>query len=168
MNRPTLFEQVLAFHEKFDLPRPQFPQPLLAEGNYALRAETQFKIGAAEGFIKHERGEHDQFYGRVQMMLEELRELVEAFHQGNLANQADSLVDLVYFALGTAVMMGIPFDQCFAEVQRANMSKVRVANAAESRRLNKLDVRKPEGWQPPNIAGILAAHAPLDVVDISQ
>jgi predicted HAD superfamily Cof-like phosphohydrolase len=157
---PTNFEQVKAFHAHFDLPRPRYLTALTTDENHTLKNETIHRIAAAETFIRSHRAGDDVFYGRVQMMLEELREFVEAYQQGHLTNQVDSLVDLVYFALGTAVMMGAPFDECFAEVHRANMDKVRVASSAESLRLNKLDVRKPQGWRPPDLNSILARCTP--------
>jgi hypothetical protein len=108
-----------------------------------------------EAFIKSNRLPDDQVWGRVQMMIEELREFAEAVRDGDLEKQADSLVDLDYFLLGTAAMMGLPYDALFAEVHRANMGKVLCASAEESARLNKLDCKKPEGWRPPDIAGVL-------------
>lgn len=152
----TNFEAVRAFHERFNLPRPAVPTSLASGGTAALRVECAWRLAHVEGFIKDNRTDNDVLYGRVQMMLEELREFVEAYDRGILADQADSLVDLVYFALGTGVMMGLPWERLFTEVQRANMDKIPVESKAESSRLNKLDVKKPAGWQPPNIAGILA------------
>jgi len=41
-----------------------------------------------------------------------------------LVEIADACCDLVYVVVGTCVSLGIPFDKCFAEVQRSNMSKL--------------------------------------------
>ena len=69
----------------------------------------------------------------------------------DLPVQADSLVDLVYVAKGTAVMCGLPWRELFCEVQRANMEKV----PGVTKRWNLMDVTKPAGWRPPSIEAIL-------------
>src|SRR3546814_5926129 len=69
----------------------------------------------------------------------------------NLAQQADALVDLVYVALGTAVMLGLPWDWLWNDVQRANMAKVR----GMTKRGHAVDVTKPPGWQGPQNQRIL-------------
>jgi hypothetical protein len=98
----------------------------------------------------------DAMFGRVEMMLEEIKELMEAYRTRRvlsrpdaIAEITDALIDLVYFALGAAVMMGIPWDQCWDIVQEANMQKELVGNPSESKRHNVLDVKKPVGWVDP-------------------
>lgn len=89
---------------------------------------------------------------RVGFMLEELTELMRGASQEDLPAMADALVDLVYVALGTAQMMHLPFADLFAEVQRANMEKER---GPTEKRGHHLDVRKPVGWEPPDIEAVL-------------
>lgn len=89
-------------------------------------------------------------------MLEELVEIREAHEAGDLAGVADGLVDLVYVALGTAQLMRLPFNELWDEVQRANMAKRRARDASESKRGDPNDVVKPEGWEGPDIEGVLA------------
>lgn len=152
------FEKVRQFHEKFQLPVGNGPQEVPAgfqpEDKLIILTELKF----IERMIQRRRQDKsaldDIRWGRIQMMLEELREFTQA---DTLEEQADSLVDLVYFALGTAVMMGLPWDQLFDEVHRANMEKELISSKEESTRLNKLDVKKPEGWQAPDIKGVLEA-----------
>jgi len=72
--------------------------------------------------------------------------------QGRLADQADALVDLVYFAIGTAVMMGLPWQALWDDVQRANMEKV----PGPTKRGHRRDLMKPPGWRGPDGAVILA------------
>ena len=120
------FIQVAAMHQKFGLPMPMTPRSLTTE----------------------------ELMGRVEMMTEELVELMRAHRNNDLAEEADALVDLVVFAMGTAVMMGLPWNAMFSEVQRANMSK----ELGVGKRKNKLDLIKPLGWRPPDIAGILLAR----------
>ena len=92
---------------------------------------------------------------RADKMAEELEEFRAAVEKGNLADMADALVDLVVFAKGTAVMMGLPWGALWREVYRANMSKER--GEAPNRPGHKQDLVKPDGWTPPDIKGILNA-----------
>jgi len=91
---------------------------------------------------------------RIQFMKEELQEFEDAVASDDLALQADSLVDLVYVAIGTALALGLPWQELWDDVQRANMEKVR----GTTHRGNKVDVTKPEGWVPPKGNEILMAH----------
>ncbi len=88
---------------------------------------------------------------RVECLQEELTEFAQACEAQDLEAQADALVDLIYFALGTAVMLGLPWKQLWRDVQRANMAKER----GETQRGHKVDVRKPAGWVPPQGLAIL-------------
>lgn len=113
---------VRAFQEKFDIPMSQIPA---------------FLDGKAERF-------------RTKFLQEELDEFKEACQHQDLAKAFDALLDLAYVVHGTALMMGLPWDKGWAEVQRANMQKVRATDPTASKRGSPLDVVKPVGWQPPN------------------
>jgi predicted HAD superfamily Cof-like phosphohydrolase len=88
---------------------------------------------------------------RLECMQEELDEFKNALDSQDFVEQADALIDLVYFAKGTAVMMGLPWTDLWDDVQRANMEKVR----GVGKRGHAVDMIKPEGWQAPNGAKIL-------------
>lgn len=141
----SLYADVCKFHRKFGLDHPgdgKAPQ--------LLDAETQ---SFREKFLD-----------------EELSELAEAWAERDLPKAADALVDLVYVALGTAALMRLPFDECWVEVQRANMAKERALGADDPRstRGHRLDVVKPAGWTPPDIAGVLlrSAVSPPDIAGV--
>lgn len=87
---------------------------------------------------------------RVMFLKEELDEFMLACDNGHIIDAADALIDLVYVALGTLRLMGVPGNLCWDEVQRANMSKVRATHASQSKRGSMFDVIKPEGWVPPD------------------
>lgn len=82
---------------------------------------------------------------RIEFLQEELDELKSAVESDDFPEQADALVDIVYVALGTAVMMGLPWKELWDDVQRANMEKVR----GITKRGHAVDCTKPEGWTPP-------------------
>lgn len=120
------YSDVIDFHERMDLPRPSAPQ-LMPREDLATR---------------------------LVYMLEELGEFSKEHRDGNLASAADALADLVYFALGTAVQMGLPWNDVWSLVHKANMRK--------RPGLDKYGAQgavKPEGWVSPNtdIALLLSA-----------
>jgi predicted HAD superfamily Cof-like phosphohydrolase len=96
---------------------------------------------------------------RRKFMQEELDEFIEGWENGDEAKMADSLVDLVYVALGTAHLFGYPWQDLWNEVQRANMEKTKATTGMMGPRENaEWDVIKPEGWKPPDIDGVLRRH----------
>lgn len=131
----TNYDDVVAFHRKFNVPVADAPKLL---GKDALDF-------------------------RIRFMHEELTEFVESADEDDLAGMADALIDLVYVAMGTAAWMGLPWQEMWDEVQRANMSKVSAADLAEQTGVslttlgarNSYDVRKPNGWTAPDIEGAL-------------
>lgn len=88
------------------------------------------------------------FTQRVAFMEEEIEELGQAYCDNDLVGVADALADLVYVAVGTAHMMGIPFDEVFKAVHAANMQKIR----GMTKRGMVYDAVKPEGWVGPEEA----------------
>lgn len=88
---------------------------------------------------------------RIECMQEELDEFKAAVAAQDFAEQADALIDLVYFVKGTAVMMGLPWEELWDDVQRANISKVR----GVTKRGHAVDVTKPAGWVKPQTTQIL-------------
>jgi predicted HAD superfamily Cof-like phosphohydrolase len=81
---------------------------------------------------------------RYNWMLEELDELRKA---DSIHDQADAVIDLMYFALGTLVEMGVRPEPLFNIVHAANMSKVwpdgKVHYADDGK------VIKHSSWRPP-------------------
>lgn len=129
--RPTPFDDVGRFHEKFNLP-----------------------------FTHDHRGavllDEATFQYRLKFLREELEELEMAHVDGNLTEFADALADLVWVAYGTAHFAGIPLDAVWAHVRRANLAKVlKRETDAEHKRdgAYKETIRKPDGWVGPS-AGI--------------
>jgi predicted HAD superfamily Cof-like phosphohydrolase len=126
--QPSNHDDVKEFHRKFGVPVRERPQ-LLNE---------------------------DEHLYRLRFLREELDEFHEAYEAGDLVKAFDALLDLAYVVHGTAIMMGLPWQEGWDHVQRANMMKRRVVNGAESKRGSELDVVKPDGWVGPE-AGLLAA-----------
>jgi predicted HAD superfamily Cof-like phosphohydrolase len=90
---------------------------------------------------------------RQSFLAEEVDELREAEDAGDLVEIADALADIVYFAIGTAITYGIPFDQVFAEVHRSNMTKFDADGHCEVRPDGK--ILKGPYFERPRISQIL-------------
>lgn len=85
-------------------------------------------------------------FDRAKWMNEEIDEFLET---DNIHEEADAMIDLIYFALGTLVEMGIDFPQNIMDiVQNANMSKLFPDGKPHYREDGK--VIKPEGWESPD------------------
>lgn len=89
---------------------------------------------------------------RCALIAEEAQETVEAAEAGDIVGAIDGLCDLIVVALGAALEWGVDLEPFFDEVHRTNMAKVGGPVRADGKKL------KPEGWQPPDIAGILRAQ----------
>ena len=82
---------------------------------------------------------------RAKWMTEEVAEFLVA---DDIYEQADAMIDLMYFALGTMVEMALEPDELFAIVQNANMSKL-WADGKPHYNPKDGKVIKPEGWEDP-------------------
>lgn len=85
----------------------------------------------------------DRVEKRYNWMLEEINEFKEA---KSLDEQADAMIDLIYFALGTMVEMGVKPEELFDIVHRANMSKLWEDGKP---RMKDTKVMKPPTWVDP-------------------
>ena len=96
--------------------------------------------------------DHDMAQFRIKFLREELEEYIKADMEEDLEGQFDALIDLVYVALGTAYLQGLPFKAGWDEVQGCNMAKVKAGpNGEGSKRGSPHDVVKPEGWVGPDL-----------------
>lgn len=93
----------------------------------------------------------DRAWIRYGFMKEEIDEFLEASVEGDVIEQADAMIDLMYFALGTLVEIGVQPAQLFEIVQNANMSKLWADGKPRyDERTGK--ILKPEGWVDPHEA----------------
>lgn len=138
------FQDVFDFHAKFDLLRFEKPGHL-----------TKGKLRERIEFMQEELNEFVEGCGLVAITTTDSPGTPVLAYEDDgdqdLAKQADALVDLVYVALGTAVMLGLPWDWLWNDVQRANMAKVR----GRTKRGHAVDVTKPPDWQGPQTQRIL-------------
>ena len=88
--------------------------------------------------------EKDRVEKRAKWMTEEIDEFVEAT---DLSEQVDAMIDLIYFALGTLVEIGVKAEEVFNVVHEANMSKL----GKDGKPIFNTEGKtiKPEGWVDP-------------------
>lgn len=86
----------------------------------------------------------DRLALRVEWMIGELRELRSST---TMVDQVDALCDLIYFALGSLVEMGIPPGEPFSFVHDANMLKCDVLAMSRFDAAGRL--KKPKDWIGP-------------------
>lgn len=155
MSNHTLFEDIIAFHVKYGLDVKMNPSGLNSD-------LSLFRIG----FLIEEIAEYAQASGFVNLSrrLNDIREMIQSGGKGlhlraegakNLEEQFDALIDLTYVAIGTAYLHGVDFDEGWRRVHEANMKKVRVERAADSKRGSTYDVVKPLGWAPPDLSDLV-------------
>lgn len=89
---------------------------------------------------------------RADFMSEEIREFVDAT---NIYEQADAMIDLIYFALGTMVEMGVKPKEIFDIVHNANMTKLWDDGKVHFRESDN-KVMKPPNWEDPEPKIIIA------------
>lgn len=93
----------------------------------------------APGLLSQERAQR-----RCAWMREEIEEFLEA---QDVSDQADAMIDLIYFALGTMVEMGVKPQELFEIVHRANMDKLFPDGKPHYNAYSK--VIKPDTWRDP-------------------
>ena len=82
---------------------------------------------------------------RYEWMLEEVIEFLES---EDMNEQVDAMADLIYFALGTLVEIGIPPQKLFDIVHEANMSKLFPDGKPHFREGDGKTI-KPKNWEDP-------------------
>lgn len=97
--------------------------------------------------LRGELAERDAL--RATLIEEEAKEAVDAIRSGDLGGAVDGLCDLLVVALGAACEFGVDLAPFFDEVHRTNLAKAGGPVRADGK------VLKPDGWQPPDIAGLL-------------
>ena len=86
---------------------------------------------------------------RAKMRAGFMREEIEEFEEAvNIYEQADAMIDLIYFALGTLVEMGVKPDKLFDIVHDANMSKLWSDGKVHRREIDGKVIKPPE-WEDP-------------------
>ncbi|MBZ9753442.1 hypothetical protein K7W42_21650 [Deinococcus sp. HMF7604] len=121
-------------------------------GEVALAVPTPPDLSLLElrrTLITEEFAEVQAEFAALQVRLD----AAEPLQAADLAPLAHELADLLYVVYGAFDRLGIDADAVFAEVHRANLGKLAGPRRADGKLL------KPEGWQPADVAGVLAGQA---------
>lgn len=95
-----------------------------------------------------------QFVLYENLIKEEYEEWVGAIDD---VEDADAVIDLIVVLIGYGLSKGWPMQSLWDEVMRSNMAKIDPETGLVRRR-DDGKVLKPIGWQPPDIASVLAHH----------
>ena len=99
-----------------------------------------------------------EFIFRFNALLEELMEYYDARNKNKLDKEFDALIDLVYFALGTAYQQGLDFKEGWKRVHAANMKKIPAKTDSDSKRGSSLDIVKPINWEEPDLRDLVTKN----------
>ncbi|MFD1955978.1 hypothetical protein ACFSL6_17820 [Paenibacillus thailandensis] len=143
-----MYNKVREFHTAFGEDMPEKPTELgigkMVTNNWligSLHSLTQ-EIKA----VNSQKFEDEQIGGkvgqRISFMLEELTEFAAA---DDVVEQADALIDLIYFAIGTFTLIGVNPAPLFEIVHEANMGKV--GPDGKVLRDSQGKIVKPAGWK---------------------
>jgi predicted HAD superfamily Cof-like phosphohydrolase len=141
-------KDVVNFHAHFELDKECQPKPAFLPAHLAeVRAN----------FLQEELNEYCLSCGLTRDSDGRWVDTDSPRSEEDLESALDGLVDLQYVLLGTAHLHGFEpiWNTAWTRVQDANMLKVRVENADDSKRGTTHDVRKPEGWEPPQFRDLL-------------
>lgn len=154
-----LFENYLHFHRKFGFPEPKKVTTKYSKMRLNFLLEELVETGKAAGYelvLSNKNGKDEIKFVKNRKMKVDLNEYV------------DGITDLLYVVLGTAAMSGLSKVDCrtpgysvrkmtvaFLNVHKANMEKIPVKSAKQSKRGTKFDMHKPEGWKKPDHSELL-------------
>lgn len=135
------YEQVREFHKAFDQTMPDKPTVLGCNDD---PASVIYYLNQLSGVCKNMKTEGlgGDIVKRSSWMLEELIEFMES---DTIEGQADALIDLIYFAIGTFTLMGVKPEALFNVVHAANMGKLH--EDGKPRFDGQGKIVKPAGWE---------------------
>lgn len=154
MNLTNAYNQVGDFHNAFGHPFSRTPKPL------SLKSASDRSGYKAEEIVELLFATLGNDFKLTESIIEKLHESIDnaklkesekEFPTSELeiiVAQSDALIDLIYFALGSLVEMGVKPEPLFNIVQEANMSKLWPDGKPRYREEDN-KVLKPEGWQQP-------------------
>lgn len=90
---------------------------------------------------------------RRRLVAEECAEFDHAMNHADMVETVDAIADALYVLMGSALELGVDMGPVLAEVHRSNMAKLGPDGKPIVDENGK--VRKPPGWTPPDIAGVL-------------
>lgn len=159
-------DMVKEFHDAFGIktePKPISPELTSEQAIELAGVQTALcQMGRALHRLAKRFDAHPSFL-RMQLIVEESAELMEALLNGDKKEALDALVDLRYVVEGTALTLGYKeiLGDAFAEVHKSNMSKL---NAQGKPVLDNAGrVQKGANYQAPDLQWLLDIAEQADV-----
>lgn len=146
----TPYNQVKEFHQAFD--------PVDHQGGKVFTAQqalfrTMFKGEELVEFLYAAANNDQQLFTNLvsefQTSIDEAKVKIEKKHQkvtDPLVEQADALIDLLYFTYGSFVQMGVDPSELFSIVHQANMGKL-FPDGQPHYHPKTGKVMKPDNWE---------------------
>lgn len=113
---------------------------------------------------KHHADPRGSVQVRANLLVEEANEFSTAVIEKDLPGAADALIDTIYVAVGSLLLLELPAEQLWDEVHAANMRK-RPATLHNLGKRGEHDAVKPEDWRAPDITTIVNNHFGKEFVD---
>jgi hypothetical protein len=137
-------QNVFKLNDWLNQQRPEKRQAMLDAillySNLIYEETSKELLGAMDRITQHMGDHKDEAF----WIPSDSEELAEIF---------DGCIDSIYVILGLMNCFGFPAPEGWEEVQKANMAKRQAHGKVERREDGK--ILKPEGWQEPNMIGIL-------------
>lgn len=149
MENKTQYEQVREFQKTFNCPAPDQPT-ILTNSQVMNRAAWigEELVELLHGSSDNEEQFTNKFYGLLNLMRGTFeRQLKKKYGEDRLVAQSDAFLDILYFANGGFVELGINPNPLFSIVHSANMAKIWDDGLPHYNESGK--VIKPQNWQPP-------------------
>lgn len=147
----SIRDKLIEFHKAMDVPVLDCPQ---VPPDDRVRLRASLIVEETLEFLEVCFEDRGNYLLEVQSCLHRvLADKVKV----DLVEAADALADIIYVVEGTNLEFGINGKQVFEEVHRSNMAKAGGKRRADGK------VLKPDGWTPPDVAGVLEAQKNLHV-----
>lgn len=152
-----IHDQLTEFHRVMNVPHKMFiciPEDDRVKLRASLIAEEcmEFLEAMLEGDTE-DKEEAALPIMSIKLLISDFIAIAKVKHTKHaLLLAADALADIAYVVEGTNLEFGLPSEAVLDEVHSANMRKASGPVRADGKRL------KPEGWQSPNIEGVLVSR----------
>ncbi|SJZ62310.1 hypothetical protein SAMN02745116_00953 [Pilibacter termitis] len=144
------FNKVREFHQTFDkevLQKPKAYDPQQASFRSGFKVEEIVEFLYATS--NNDQVLFEELVENLKSDVEKAKEKVLAKNEPTedvLTDQADALIDLLYFTYGSFVLMGVDPDKLFSIVHEANMGKIWADGEAHYDPITH-KILKPENWE---------------------
>ncbi|WP_249641498.1 MULTISPECIES: Cof-type HAD-IIB family hydrolase [unclassified Enterococcus] len=148
-SKDPYFNKVKEFHLKFDENSQEIPKPFSAEqagyrADFKVEELVEFLYAASDNQPEVFESQIEKLHQAIDKAKRKV-EQKQATVEDVLTDEADALIDLLYFTYGSFVLMGVDPHQIFEYVHEANMGKLWDDGKAHYDEVTG-KILKPDGW----------------------